>query len=462
MQGFLNNKSIKNFIQKNASKFAALFFFLISSVIFIYPKTKLIAEYTLSADELLSWLLTEKSFPAMWAEVARALLQPIYYTFLKLWLQIAPEQNDYWLRVPSIILSYMGIFFLSLQLEKRSNWLIASLMFVFLTTQDWVIIISTMARSYPLLLLISTVNLFFLNKVLKEGVKEKNYFYFILTLIMILFTHNSAIFYTLSVIGVLIVSKYRANILRERVNILFIFFFIIYFSIIIFQYTGYRYKVAWIGKNSWDFTYFESILITYVVSFIYSLASNKRKNKELVLLHSIPLIGFFIYFFVDLLIMPILVQRYFVIFYPLMAFAICDFLTRVMKSDFGKILGIFIIAIQFNAHSVGIYRDYYEYKIDYKNFYRELKKLSIDFKTKTVECVVRETYPTVLAPYSQMNLGRDICTYREIDEDLSADIIIYHHQTREKLDINELKIKAGIKYRTLLEEDNLIAFEKYE
>lgn len=459
-----SHNSLKNKLKVivNSEKFTLFVFIIISSFLFIYPKRGLISEYTLDADEILSWLLVEKSFTGMWVETFRALMQPIYYTSLKLWMIIAPENNDYWLRVPSILLSYLACLLISYQIRKFTNWTIASLMFVFMSNLDWVVICSTMARSYPLLLLFSSLNIFFFVKVLQQENIEKYYKFFIATLVLILFTHNSALFYVSSVLVVLFLREDRGSFFKRRESIALVPFLILYGVEVVLQYLNYRHKVSWIGESHFDFTFKDSILVIYFISLLFLLCKYKKNILKKYAFSLAPLVGIVLYLFVDTFIMPILVQRYFVVFYPMMLFSIAVLFYNLLETKMGIVIFVLFISFHLNVYKPSSYTEYYSYKVDYKYFFMNLKKLKLDLNDSEVECVVKGSYKDVLSPYSKMYIGNEICQYREYGETLSAKIILINNNFVKEITKDDLNIIDKDKYKVIIREDNLLALRKYE
>ncbi|CBW27885.1 putative membrane protein [Halobacteriovorax marinus SJ] len=458
---------VRLFFLKNRELFSnekvtTLFFIILSSALFIFPRIKIITEYTLDGDELLSWLLIEKSFTGMWAEVYRAVMQPLYYTILKLWMFISPENNDYWIRVPSIILSCLASILVALQVRKVSDWLIATIIFILFSNLDWVVMTSTMSRSYPLLLFLSSIHVYFFKKVIAGTSSSRDYNAFTFLSIAILFTHNTSIFYISSCFLLLIFSGHWKKLLEKKINILFLVSLLVYLVVIYFQFINYRSKVSWIGKSSWDFTYLDPILITYLISLIFVFFKYKTTNRKLIVFSSVPLVGYFLYLFVDTFLMSIFVQRYFVVFYPLMTLVIAEFIRSLMNVNVGKVIILLIVSVQFGSYRITPYRDFYEYKIDYKHFFKNLKDREVINNRTSVQCVVIDSYEAVLSPYSKMYLGRDVCNYISNEAKLDADIILVNDISKAKILMSDLNLADNVKYRPLVVEDNIVAFERYE
>lgn len=144
-------------------------------------------------DEYVSWMIAAKPFASgFWSGVKSQCHMPFYYLYLKFFMALF-GQSDLVLRLTSVfagILSVVAMYFVGLQVNKRTAWLCIG----FSAISSFLIYFSQEVRLYSVLFLFSALSLLFTIKSIKAP-NSKNLILYGISNFLILFTHTIGFVY---------------------------------------------------------------------------------------------------------------------------------------------------------------------------------------------------------------------------------------------------------------------------
>jgi len=190
-----------------------IFNVLILLVIFFLDKRSILVETSLELDEILSWNLALNSWGDLFKEVYGFTHQILYYLILKIWIFFSPVNNDYWIRVPSLLFSFSSLALIFSYFFERGKEVAGVFVVLLFYFNSEFLFLSTHNRPYALLLFLAVINILSLSIYLKGKNKIFSDVFFISLLLMLL-THYISVFYVVAM--VIALSFLKIPILKKR------------------------------------------------------------------------------------------------------------------------------------------------------------------------------------------------------------------------------------------------------
>lgn len=377
---------------------------------FIFQREVLVS-YTLDSDELFSWSLATSEWSFLFKEGFRHGQQPLYYFLLKIWSFITP-QNDYWVRLPSLLLGLGSIVYLFKMAKElfKENQVYLQGFFVLLFPQ--LIFYSTYARPYALLLFLSCLNLFFLlKKYFTEEKESKNLnLGFFLSLFALVLTHHVGFVYALALgISLFLLKKEE---IKSPAFLILLLILVFEGILIFFQYSTARGATSWIEAPSLSlingFVIRELSHWPFYLLGLFGFASlfkSKGRVEHLKFASLLTIVFSSLLLIISLTAIPLLVPRHFILLLP------CFFLLFLGGAEFLKDqrsllrLGLLIFLLTGGA-LLKTNKIFYEQRKDLKHFMKMLSKSR--FKG-SFHCISKENIPFYYRNYSKMYFSKDIC-----------------------------------------------------
>jgi hypothetical protein len=396
----------------------------------------ILTSITLSPDEIYSWNIAMSSWRELFSIISSTTLQFFYFILLKIWLFITPENNDFWIRVPALLFGVGGITSLLYYLERYSRLSAIALACYVLIDPIFMDMI-VFNRSYSLMFFLCSLNLISLIEFLDRDRLKKT---FLVSLILLLFTNNLAIFYLAAVFLIFVYRK--VNIFKRFSKIecgVTFFFLALFISILGYQYTRSVVRINWIEGEKDIFTRGSYLFIFFtlvVLGLRKSLKDIRIQTPVLIFtLGSISIIA------VNFLVTPLLVDRYFFILYPALYLSLGLAAKSVTDNkEHFVLLSLTLILSHFYKVEDRSIDDIYSYRSDIKKFAIDVKKKSVLNQRENILCLVKDSYKDILVPYFGMHFRDSICRMNKaFSENESYDYyetIIFFDDNKNPYDLN--------------------------
>ncbi len=385
---------------------------------FFFIQRDVLLTASLDPDEILSWNLATGSFGELFSEGLKHCQQFLYYLVLKLWSFVFPS-NDYWIRMPSLLFgtgTIAVLFFLSRRVFKEEHLFFQAVL-LFLYPQ--VVFYSTYARPYGLLILLISINLYFLYKTyFQSNLSKRDLHFFLISLIGILFTHHVGAIYLIAIVMSLLMAKRKIGPKFDLIP--YQIFLIIYLAQFIKQKGFLSQSVSWIEPMSLarlpEFIFNNRL---YLIFFILPLVGigfslkrklqNKVETRDRFLVFNLSVI---VLFFIgiclgSLLVTPLFTHRHFYLLFPSI-FLLSLFGLEDVKNYKSFILILLLFFILSGGHKL------YKREVisggyaDTKTFLRTLNK-HVDIKSGFTCVHERGGIENFLKNYSIQYYNVDIC-----------------------------------------------------
>ena len=169
-------------------------------------------------DEMFSFLFAQKTWPEGLIYWLWETNPPLHMLILKLWFFIF-SANEFWARLPSLILGTLtipAVYYLAKIIWDKKTALLATL---FITLHPYHIFWSATARTYSLLLLLSSLSVYFFYKIFFTATtKNKDRIFLGITNALLLFSHLSATILIFSQLIIILVLNRKKIILWLKIN----------------------------------------------------------------------------------------------------------------------------------------------------------------------------------------------------------------------------------------------------
>jgi len=144
-------------------------------------------------DEMFSFIYSQKP----WADTITYWLwetnPPLHLLILKIWFYLLPA-NELWARIPSLIFGIANVYVIYLFAKNIFNKNIAVLCALLLALHPYHVFVSVTARGYSLLILLTTLSLFFFFKIFVQNqTQQKNKIIFAFINVLLAYTHLTSV-----------------------------------------------------------------------------------------------------------------------------------------------------------------------------------------------------------------------------------------------------------------------------
>lgn len=416
----------------------------ISFFIFIFlQQRETLTSVTLEGDEIFSWLIVSKDWKTFAIHLFNDSQKFLYYVLLKLWRIIIPVENDYWIRVPSLLFSSLSVSFFYLVLSRFLP-VTSAIIGTFLYAKIPILThFASYNRPYSLLMLLGILNILCVYYLLNSR-RHRNLFewLFLLLLILLLETHYLSVIYSLSILLSLFILK--VSISYKKLGVL-LAYLVIYFFQLAFQWKHSLTLVSWIESAHFDFVdtfkffflagnvvYFQLHSLIGVI-FLFWVYRKKFANKLITFSLLSVALGLLLSLIFSFLIIKLSQFRYYLFYLPYLFIAIAYGLHYFVK----MIGDYWLISVLF-LNSPVIDKERYSYREDIKGFFYQIKNEKLVAPNSSILCVYRDTYTESFSLYSKMHFNKDICSkhiaYSELEETTSFDIILFMQSSSYRKD----------------------------
>lgn len=435
------SKKIFSFIEKYSWELISILFIFVIS---FSPARWLMANISLSPDELYTWRISSGSLIDQFTSLTKDTQMPLYYLSIKLLdLLLGDNLNDFWIRVPSYLffLTNLSVIFLYARSLKLSYALAAfSILPILLNSNLYYY--SIYARPYSLLVLLITINLISLSFLLikKRGDTKKILAVFHISLFLTALTHHLFLFYVFALVIAVLLSK---NLRKEALSSLYtkgwlifqcLWLAIIYMPSFCFQFLSSSNKIAWISssglldlKSAFLSLFFPSTLVSGLLIFIlvmiavfyFFLNKQRRESYPTTLFYGKALcLTLLLFYLVSNTIQPVIEKRYLLILLPFISLLTAHFL-KLMSIESSKkmivVIGIMLSPMLLQITPMSFKHSPLFQKQYIKQFIREIEQK--DFIGKTA-CLMSFDFEfsenlktSIFSNYSKMYFGSDICDF---------------------------------------------------
>lgn len=171
-------------------------------------------------DEMFSFIYSQKAWPEGLIYWLWETNPPLHMLVLKLWFLIFPA-NEFWARIPSLIFgtsTIISVYYLAKLIWNKNVALISAF---FISLHSYHIFWSATARVYSLLMLLSSLSVYFYYKIFFTSIsKNKDKIFFIITNTLLLLSHLSSVLLIFSQ-AMIIFAVNRNNFLKWlKINLL--------------------------------------------------------------------------------------------------------------------------------------------------------------------------------------------------------------------------------------------------
>jgi len=280
---------------------------------------------------------------------------PLFFIISNFWLYLF-NKNVFIIRLLPCLIGIFQTYFIYFITNKMFNKKIALTASFLSAINIFIILESNEIRSYILAMCLVLANLYLFNK-LKNNFSYKNLILYSIISILLINTHFYCILYVLSnfILGLIIFKNNKIKYIIA--NIISALSFIPYFCITFYNNSCDKNFNTWLEKPSLDVIYnhivfyFGNIfffIITVIVSIL--LFKKLKKDEKFIFLHNIYTISFIFIsaFLISITIKPILFERYFCIFLPLLIINTSLFLNIDFKTKFKPLIVVFIFLSSIN------------------------------------------------------------------------------------------------------------------
>lgn len=406
---------MKNILKENLSLLISL---ILITLYLVIDRRNILIEVPLSSDELFSWNLAMMEWKSLFENIVGSTIQFLYYIILKLWLIVIPENNDFWIRVPSLIFGIAGLSLLFTFTFKKVSPLAASATLLFILFDSRFLEFITFNRSYSLLFFLSSLNIISLIELLKNVEKKNWRRLFLISLVMMIFTNNLTIIYISTLVVVSFILK--INLVKELKSRSLTFIspvMLVYLAMVIYQYLFQVERILWIKDSEGGFNEIIPLGLLYIVS-VFVLrknfqfgVTNDGSTQAIRINTLIPVVGTMCLVAIHYVMTPVLIDRYLFIFYPSLYLLMALAVEEVWNGEYVPVFVLSLLFI-FNIHkNVRITQsDSYNNRLNFKGFFLDLKQRNLISKKSKIVCIITDNYLDVLVPYSIMQFKRNICT----------------------------------------------------
>ena len=360
----------------------------------------------LHIDEVISWEWMLNS----WSYLAERLLAdtqtPLYYVLQKLYLLIIPG-NDYWLRILPFFFFVVSLFALFSFSQKKIGIWGAALVTSMYLSNDLIEKHSIFARPYSLLVLLVMINLLSFMKGRTQQISLSKNYWFIISLILIPYTHHLGFIYEFSLLLTSVFLYTRREILKTLLIVLpFIAPIII---LLFFQYGQAMNYISWVNnpvytKSSYLF-FFDSRSYPVLMVILFLTAWKKfsknfglSREQKFLVINLILNLGFILIY--SEMQTSLLIDRYFCFLLPSVFLLIVYFWEeRPFKPSF-LIIGTLILLI------TSTFPDFiFKSRLHLKEVVQDLPQKLIDDRNG---CLIGTNLP-LFRPYAMEKYKKDIC-----------------------------------------------------
>lgn len=442
-------------------------FFIEAILLFLFgviQNSPRLIESSLDYDEILSWEWETGSWANLFYDVFNDTQQILYYVLVKAFLFVAPVNNDYWIRVPSLVLgsaAFLGIFY---YVRKNYSWLTAVFFVGMVVFHPLISYVVTYNRPYSLLLFLMGINICLAHSIfIKRNTENKwiNWSFFI-SLVAIGFTHYLGFFYGASLlVGTVVATGFdpiRKFLNSTAMKVAILIALTVLISCFIYQFQ-YRHRINWIYENqpSLKAALWQTFGIGGVLLGIFFIQLNKFKDRDptekflaVGILVSLLLICSF----------RIWVDRYMTILLPFSIWLSALYMEKavnfvrkrglIVEYSFVALMGGAFLFSPVLADAVfpgmafgGVSGDFSRpFRLGnsqgVKHLFFTMKEAQLVFPETKVLCVdIPSLAEHPLAQYSKMYWGRDVCTEYTSSFDKDTDLSNYHYIIHIKANAND-------------------------
>lgn len=429
-------------------------------------------------DEILAWEWESGTWHDLFLGVFNDTQQFLYYALVKISLYLAPVNNDFWVRVPSLLMgagATLGIYYY----VRRSYSTFTAVFFIASTiVHPLISCVATYNRPYSLLLFLMCWHLVLCQKVLIKEDTKNNWFQWalVVTTIALPFVHYLSLVYLFGVFVGILFSVGFAPLARIYSSIGKISFLIVgacAAAICFVDQYQFRDRIAWAFEA---YGYFDVVSMAvgsggvFLLCFFYRLKLfSLRDATEKFLVYS---------FAVVLIIMTsskMWVGQYFIMLTPISLWLSCIYFEKIVvslrerqflnKYKLATILAVLIFINSSVFRNLGFETKFttashFFFKmvrtgdwIGLKHFFVELKEKNVINNDTRILCVKNQVYLSERPAeyYSKMYWKRDICSryvtnLEDIGDISSYEYVLIFTLRREEqlLGLHELMGTAGV------------------
>lgn len=398
---------------------------VIVGIIYFFSKRYVLLEVTLDMDEIISWMAITGKWSDFFLNILNDSQQFLYYALIKIWESLVPVDNDYWLRLPSLIFISAGIGLVFYILKEIYSGLVAALAIVFLVFNPVFGYYAAYHRPYSLLVLLGAFNIYLVWKMLKTEMRSERVInLFLVNLVLILYTHYLGMIYVGAILAALFILKIHIPLSKKRM-IALLSVGVLYFGQLCYQFFHSLQLISW-TKSRGTFWHLDKIYLiknpmdaplsiaTYICVFLFLLVLVfKRLRKDIPLDKFVLfnlyvfLIGLGIFSLTSLSSISLFVDRYLLFLYVFSIIPIAYTIHVITKYKSGDVL--LLVVLLFNPFILNNDIDF-EHRLNIKKFLRTLKDNKFGEDGSKVLCLYEGYYPLKsLTNYSQMYYKRDVC-----------------------------------------------------
>lgn len=281
---------------------------------------------------------------------------PIFFILSNIWLYFF-HQNIVLIRLLPLIIGVVQVYFIYFILNKMFNKKIALIASFLSSINIFIILESNEIRSYILAMTLILAQLYLFYN-LKNKFNFKHLILYCFISILLTNTHYYCIFYVLSnfILGLIIFKNKKEKIQFLICNLISFLSFVPYFIITFYSNSLNPAFNTWLEKPSIDLflnhiTFYFGNIFFFIITIIFSffILKKLRKEEKFIFLQNIYSISFVFLsaLIISLAIKPILFERYFCIFLPLLIINTSLILNVDFKTKFQPLIFciIFLFAI---------------------------------------------------------------------------------------------------------------------
>lgn len=398
---------------------------IIVGCIYFFSKRFVLLEVTLDMDEIISWMAITGKWSEFFWTILNDSQQFLYYGIVKVWQSLVPVDNDYWLRLPSLVFISAGFGLIFYLLKEIYSGLIAAFAIVFLVFNPVFGYYAAYHRPYSLLILLGALSIWLVLKMIQTEMKNERYInFFLVNLVLILYTHYLGMIYVGAILAAMFILKFRLPLTRKRI-IALSSVGVLYLVQLGYQFFHSVKLIAW-TKSRGTFWHMDKIylfkdpleeplaiatyagLILFLGTFIFHKLKRKTIDPFVLFNFYVFVIGIGLFSLTSLSSISLFVDRYLLFLYVFsiipIAFSL-KFITQNKETE-----ALLFIVILFNPF-INSQKFDFEHRLNIKKFLRSLKDEKFGENGEKVLCLYEGYYPLKsLTNYSQMYYQRDLCT----------------------------------------------------
>lgn len=417
-----------NRLQKYISSHSERLSYVLTSfaiMIFFFWKKRFILEISLDDDEMFSWRAISGSWPDFFMAILSDSQQFLYFGISKAFHDfLGPD--DYWLRVPSLVISSLAVGLVYYLFRRIYPGIVAALVCGLVFLNPVFGTLSVYHRPYALLTLLAVINLFIVWKLISD--KDKRELYnnlFLISLLLMLYTHYLGVVYVASILAAFYLLKFRIVFTRRKI-IAAIVFAVLYVIQFCYQISHSLILIKWTKFDGGAFHHIgfpylmpnplnsAQAIITLVCLFLFLVMCvlrklDKNKEQDVFVLYSVLVFvfGLSIFFFVSLSPVSLFVEKYLWFYFIFLLAPVAYVLNTIVRFREGTTVITMILLFVTLTHT----GDYYLYdRPNVREFFQSIKDEEFVKEEKKLLCSYDDGYVGVLTQYSKMYLKRDICT----------------------------------------------------